>query len=303
MASLAAGTASRANAAAAADNTPPSPPRLRGSQKVAIDRSIFRRLRHKDGSQSPYGRDLLLPGRRGGPRLEEAFAQSMESVRSAGESASATDAEGVSLEHLEPTAATSAHRDRAYGSRHDSSFQKEVPRQVFLNSSRELTAEELVTGAGGFEGLPSQRSRGRSSQRISSASVSRRPASARSQRDEDARRSGTPQPHRASFSATWTPSPARRPSRSDPVSRGAQMRALWSQDRFLTNTGTRKFDLRGCGGDSRSLCSRKAQLGDARGPVVPVYVPPHEKRRDSLRMQVRQQMLSTNGTSAWQEVR
>jgi len=43
------------------------------------------------------------------------------------------------------------------------------------------------------------------------------------------------------------PQRRRRRGRSDPVSRGSQMRALWSRDRFLRCRENRKFDLRGCG--------------------------------------------------------
>lgn len=41
--------------------------------------------------------------------------------------------------------------------------------------------------------------------------------------------------------------PRRRQGKADPVSRGLQMRALWSRDRFLRCREHRKFDLRGCG--------------------------------------------------------
>lgn len=40
--------------------------------------------------------------------------------------------------------------------------------------------------------------------------------------------------------------PRRRQGKADPVSRGSQMRALWSRDRFLRCREHRKFDLRGC---------------------------------------------------------
>lgn len=99
-------------------------------------------------------------------------------------------------------------------------------------------------------------------------------------------------PHRGagaagSLASPWlTPSPMRASSRSDPVSRGAQLRALWSKDRFLRGSSCRKFDLRGCGSPAGKVnLQRGAPL------LVPDYVPPHEKRRDVVRMRVRQQMF------------
>jgi len=82
---------------------------------------------------------------------------------------------------------------------------------------------------------------------------------------------------------TWLTPQMRRPRRTDRVSRGAQMRATWSRDRFLRGSACRKFDLRGCG-------SIGGQVPVHRSLLIPDYVPPHEKRRDLLRMQVRQQM-------------
>lgn len=78
---------------------------------------------------------------------------------------------------------------------------------------------------------------------------------------------------------------ARGQRKSDPVSRGAQLRALWSRDRFLRSTGTRKFDLRGCGTPLSPV-----QLWTTMQPFIPSYVPPHEKRRDQLRLEVRELM-------------
>lgn len=72
--------------------------------------------------------------------------------------------------------------------------------------------------------------------------------------------------------------------KQDRVRRGAQMRQAWSRDRFLRNTNGRKFDLRGCG-SAGSLFQRPMTA-----PHIPRYVPPHQKRRDGLRMEVRQQM-------------
>lgn len=87
----------------------------------------------------------------------------------------------------------------------------------------------------------------------------------------------------------YTP-PKRAPMKTDPVSRGAQFRATWGQDRFLKNTGTRKFDLRGCG--SPGSCGARSSSRSCGGSMfVPDYVPPHEKRRDALRFQVRQHLL------------
>eukprot|EP00747_Dinoflagellata_sp_TGD_P166460 gnl/TRDRNA2_/TRDRNA2_189273_c0_seq1.p1 gnl/TRDRNA2_/TRDRNA2_189273_c0~~gnl/TRDRNA2_/TRDRNA2_189273_c0_seq1.p1 ORF type:complete len:309 (+),score=30.86 gnl/TRDRNA2_/TRDRNA2_189273_c0_seq1:31-927(+) len=95
-------------------------------------------------------------------------------------------------------------------------------------------------------------------------------------------------PHRSTWAPT-TPgrhhgggSMSRRASRSDPVKRGAQMRALWSQDLFLRAERPRKYDPRFYAG----LCGRRGS-----SLIIPTYVPPHEKRRDSLRMHIRQQML------------
>lgn len=91
--------------------------------------------------------------------------------------------------------------------------------------------------------------------------------------------------------AAWTTglSPARAPHgperRSDRVARGAQMRAAWGQDRFLRSTHARKFDLRGCGSPTAQALPRR----DC-GLLIPDYVPPHEKRRDLLRVQVRQHL-------------
>lgn len=95
-------------------------------------------------------------------------------------------------------------------------------------------------------------------------------------------------PSRYATPPNWTPSPKRRAPRSDPVSRGAQMRDLWSRDRFLRNSGSRKFDLRGCGGNG-SVHAQGRNLPPQL--LMTTYVPPHEKRRDSVRMHMRQQML------------
>lgn len=73
--------------------------------------------------------------------------------------------------------------------------------------------------------------------------------------------------------------------KQDRVNRGAQMRQAWSRDRFLRNANCRKFDLRGCG-SAGSLFQKPLTA-----PHIPRYVPPHQKRRDNLRMEVRQQML------------
>lgn len=91
--------------------------------------------------------------------------------------------------------------------------------------------------------------------------------------------------------SSWYMAPSlKRPSRNDPMSRGAQMRALWSKDRFLRGQrpGARKFDLRGCGTPPDGA----SQRGAAHRMMIPSYVPPHERRRDALRLQVRHQMLA-----------
>eukprot|EP00931_Biecheleriopsis_adriatica_P087695 TRINITY_DN62124_c0_g1_i1.p1 TRINITY_DN62124_c0_g1~~TRINITY_DN62124_c0_g1_i1.p1 ORF type:complete len:331 (-),score=34.67 TRINITY_DN62124_c0_g1_i1:84-1076(-) len=81
-----------------------------------------------------------------------------------------------------------------------------------------------------------------------------------------------------------TPDTRRRASKSDPVSRGAAVRGLWSRDRFLRSTGARKFDLRGCGAPMGQASPQRVQ------GYIPTFVPPHEKRRDNLRWQVHLQM-------------
>mmetsp|Transcript_112296 Transcript_112296/g.177540 ORF Transcript_112296/g.177540 Transcript_112296/m.177540 type:complete len:254 (+) Transcript_112296:69-830(+) len=91
--------------------------------------------------------------------------------------------------------------------------------------------------------------------------------------------------------APWQPSPQRKgPAKKDPVSRGAQMRNLWSRDRFLRESGRKKFDLRGCGQSKQDLMWKQAAHIPPQW-LLPSYVPPHEKRRHSLRNQVHQQML------------
>lgn len=93
-------------------------------------------------------------------------------------------------------------------------------------------------------------------------------------------------------SSSWCPTPTlKRAPRNDPMSRGAQMRALWSKDRFLRGqrSGARKFDLRGCGTPVGKTRQRSAATT---GMLIPDYIPPHERRRDALRLQVRQQMLA-----------
>eukprot|EP00930_Biecheleria_cincta_P029590 TRINITY_DN20561_c0_g1_i1.p2 TRINITY_DN20561_c0_g1~~TRINITY_DN20561_c0_g1_i1.p2 ORF type:complete len:334 (-),score=38.95 TRINITY_DN20561_c0_g1_i1:178-1152(-) len=84
---------------------------------------------------------------------------------------------------------------------------------------------------------------------------------------------------------TLTPEPRRRPSKSDPVSRGAALRGHWARDPFLRNSGTRKFDLRGCGKPIGGQASPQRCA-----PLIPSYIPPHEKRRDDIRFQMRVQM-------------
>mmetsp|Transcript_46777 Transcript_46777/g.84472 ORF Transcript_46777/g.84472 Transcript_46777/m.84472 type:complete len:311 (-) Transcript_46777:67-999(-) len=87
--------------------------------------------------------------------------------------------------------------------------------------------------------------------------------------------------------AAWLTPERRKPRavKSDPVSRGAQLRGMWQRDRFLRSSPSRKFDLRRCGGNQAfELSARRPQ------PFIPSYVPPHEKRRDEVRLQVRLQM-------------
>jgi hypothetical protein len=126
-------------------------------------------------------------------------------------------------------------------------------------------------------------SRSNSSCRAGSAPASGRFSPSAADLGEDTWSSSPPP--RYSFYHTWTPSPKRRgPPRSDPVSRGAQMRQLWSQDRFLQQSDRRKFDLRPPA--KASLQQFQAQL------LVPSYVPPHQKRRDALRARIHQQMIA-----------
>mmetsp|Transcript_50312 Transcript_50312/g.106937 ORF Transcript_50312/g.106937 Transcript_50312/m.106937 type:complete len:307 (-) Transcript_50312:590-1510(-) len=90
----------------------------------------------------------------------------------------------------------------------------------------------------------------------------------------------------------WIAAPAPKPSRrrADPVRRGAEMRQLWSKDKFLKCSGQRKFDLRNCGPPvdmDGQFCPRRRH-----GPLlIPDFVPPHEKSRHDIRLQVRQQLM------------
>lgn len=78
--------------------------------------------------------------------------------------------------------------------------------------------------------------------------------------------------------------PSRRGRRkSDPVTRGAQLRDLWNRDRFLRSSGHRKFDLRGCG-PPQDVRRYNRHLSS------PNYVPMHHKRGDEEQYQVRRQM-------------
>lgn len=78
--------------------------------------------------------------------------------------------------------------------------------------------------------------------------------------------------------------PSRRGRRkSDPVTRGAQLRDLWNRDRFLRSSGNRKFDLRGCG-PPQDVRRYNRHLSS------PNYVPMHHKRGDEEQYQVRRQM-------------
>lgn len=77
------------------------------------------------------------------------------------------------------------------------------------------------------------------------------------------------------------------PRKSDPVTRGAQLRDLWSRDRFLRSSGTRKFDLRGCGPPAevnQDIRRYNRRLS------APHYVALHHKRGDEEQYQVRRQM-------------
>jgi len=92
------------------------------------------------------------------------------------------------------------------------------------------------------------------------------------------------------YDAAWLTPERRKPrTKSDPVSRGAQLRGLWQRDRFLRSSPARKFDLRGCGGSQTFEVSAHRSRG-----YIPSYVPPHEKRRDDVRLQVRLQMRESD---------
>lgn len=97
----------------------------------------------------------------------------------------------------------------------------------------------------------------------------------------------------------YYPAGAESRMKSDPVAKGNAMRQAWSRDAFLKNSSSRKFDLRqktnpwgGQGGMTmmdtlprRSPCASPQNLR-------PTYVPPHEKRRDAVRMNTRLWMNS-----------
>lgn len=90
--------------------------------------------------------------------------------------------------------------------------------------------------------------------------------------------------------STWQSTPPRpRAPKTDRVTRGAQVRNLWSHDRFLRTTNDRKFDLRGCGSPAAFKVPARRPSSASR-LLIPTYVPPHEKRRDDVRTQVREQM-------------
>eukprot|EP00439_Symbiodinium_sp_Y106_P025894 s476_g3.t1 len=80
----------------------------------------------------------------------------------------------------------------------------------------------------------------------------------------------------------------RRLAKSDPVRRGAELRNLWSRDRFLRSTSHRKFNLRGCGPPREASPQHRSRR------LFSGYVPPHQKRRDDLRCEVRRQMRETD---------
>jgi hypothetical protein len=64
------------------------------------------------------------------------------------------------------------------------------------------------------------------------------------------------------------------------MARGAAMRDAWTRDAFLRNQN-RKFDQFNVTRNRQPAKHLKSR---------PVYVPIHEKRRDNLRLAVRQQM-------------
>jgi len=86
----------------------------------------------------------------------------------------------------------------------------------------------------------------------------------------------------------WRPPPHRRLPKCDPVSRGAQVRAQWARD--CRQSASRRVKL-----NFHHGCSWTAPapppLRRAAPLLIPTYIPPHEKRRDLVRAQVRQRML------------
>lgn len=86
----------------------------------------------------------------------------------------------------------------------------------------------------------------------------------------------------------WLTPRRRRLAKSDPVRRGAELRNLWSRDRFLRSTSHRKFNLRGCGPPREASPPHRSRR------LFSGYVPPHQKRRDDLRCEVRRQMRETD---------
>eukprot|EP00397_Hematodinium_sp_SG-2012_P042055 GEMP01046443.1.p1 GENE.GEMP01046443.1~~GEMP01046443.1.p1 ORF type:complete len:213 (+),score=42.33 GEMP01046443.1:57-641(+) len=72
--------------------------------------------------------------------------------------------------------------------------------------------------------------------------------------------------------------------KGDVVSLGQSYRALWTGDKFLQN-GKRKFDIKSRENSGRFLLQQRNSV-----QARPSYVPPHEKRRDELRLYIREQM-------------
>jgi len=86
----------------------------------------------------------------------------------------------------------------------------------------------------------------------------------------------------------WQPPPRRRPPKCDPVSRGAQVRAQWARDGRQSASRRTKLNFHhGCSWTAPAPSPRRR----AAPLLIPTYVPPHEKRRDLVRAQVRQRML------------
>jgi len=67
------------------------------------------------------------------------------------------------------------------------------------------------------------------------------------------------------------------------MKRGAEMRAQWNRTDFLRNQD-RKF---------ATFAPRARNAGPSKPLQRPMYVPPHEQRRDDVRLEMRQRMSAS----------